>query len=161
MKKAQIRMFETIAVLFIFILLIGFGLVFYSRMHSQGMFDRREERYEKHAIEVAQAAVSLPELKCSSYNTVVSDCIDYLKAEAFIEAVSQNPGLKNEYYFDLFGYSRIEFREIFPGGSVFVIYDFVPEDIVSRSTFNTPMSLYYPSRRTYSLGMFTVEVYEI
>jgi len=45
-KKAQIKMFETIAVLLIFFVLIGFGLIFYGRIQEKTIQETAEGNFE-------------------------------------------------------------------------------------------------------------------
>ena len=161
-KKAQIKMFETIAVLLIFFVLIGFGLIFYGKIQGQGFQERQEENFELKAIQTAQVVSFLPELQCSSNNIIVDDCFDILKVEALSEIISnpQNQKLKNEYYYDLFGFSSITIEQVYPlPVASWLIYEKTIEKTKAKSSIKIPISLYDPDSRAYNFGILTVDVY--
>jgi len=155
-------MFETIAVLLIFFVLIGFGLIFYGNMQTGIIQETSEENFELKAIQTAQLVSFLPELQCSSNNIIVDDCFDILKVEALSEIISspQNQKLKNEYYYDLFGFSSITIEQIYPFPvASWSIYEKTTEKTKAKSSIKIPVSLYDPTSRAYNFGILTVDVY--
>jgi len=164
-KKAQIKMFETIAVLIIFFVLIGFGLIFYSRVASTSISEAGEEQFELKAIQTAQLVSFLPELQCTSStsaNIVVDDCFDVLKVEALTEVLNNpaNQAIKNEHYFDGFGYSKIHIEKVYPSVSEWTVYERKKTDTRSNSSIKFPVSLYDAVSNSYGFGILTVEVYD-
>ena len=110
-KKAQIRITETVAVLFIFFILMGLGIVFYAKYHQIALLEERSELLQRRAIEITLKSLYLPELLCSRGEAVPEGgCIDLLKARHFVEIVQQQPS----YYFDLFSYSKISLHQLYP-----------------------------------------------
>ena len=160
-KKSQIKMFETIAVLLIFFVLVGFGLIFYSGIQKQGFQEKQEENFELMAIQTAQLVSFLPELQCSSDGIITDDCFDILKVEALREIINnpQNQKLKNEYYYDLFGFSSISIEQIYPPGVSWLIYERTTERTKAKSSIMIPVSLYDASSREYNFGVLNIEVY--
>ncbi len=160
-KKSQIKMFETIAVLLIFFVLIGFGLIFYGKIQRQGFQEKQEANFELKAIQTAQLVSFLPELQCSSNNIIVDDCFDILKVEALTEIIEQpsNVKIKNEYYYDLFGFSSITIEQVYPSVVSWSIYEKTTEKTKAKSSIKIPVSLYNASSRAYNFGILTVDVY--
>ena len=158
-KKSQIKMFETIAVLLIFFVLIGLGLIFYGRIQAGSFQETQEENFELKAIQTAQLVSFLPELQCSSNNIIVDDCFDILKVEALSEFIEQNPNIRNEYYYDLFGFSSINIEQIYPSVVSWSIYERTTEITKAKSSIMIPVSLYNASSRAYNFGILTVAVY--
>ncbi len=151
-------MFETIAVLLIFFVLIGFGLIFYGRIWGATIQDTEGENFELKAIQTAQLVSFLPELQCSSNN---DDCFDILKVEALSKIINniQNKNLKNEYYYDIFGFSSITIEQAYPSVVSWSIYNKTTEGTKAKSSINIPVSLYDPNLRKYNFGILTVDVY--
>ncbi len=158
-KKSQIKMFETIAILLIFFVLIGFGLIFYGRIQGQSFQEKQEEDFELKAIQTAQLVSFLPELQCSSNGVIVDDCFDILKIKALKEFIQHNPNIGNEYYFDFFGFSRITIEQIYLTPASWLIYEKTSEKTKAESSIMIPVSLYDPTLRAYNFGILTVDVY--
>lgn len=90
MKKAQMEINETIIVLFIFFILVIFGIVFFAKI--QGINLQAEQRASQNLelIKVSQVISSLPELSCSVDNVQIDNCYDILKVEAFKAILEEN-----------------------------------------------------------------------
>lgn len=159
-KKSQIKMFETIAVLLIFFVLVGFGLIFYGRIQAGSFQATQEENFELKAIQTAQLVSFLPELQCSSDGIITDDCFDILKVEALREFINQTPNIRNEYYYDLFGFSSISIEQIYPPGVSWLIYEKTTERTKAKSSIMIPVSLYNASSREYNFGVLNIDVYE-
>ena len=158
-KKSQIKMFETIAVLLIFFILVGFGLIFYGRIQASGFQATQEENFELKAIQTAQLVSFLPELQCSSNNIIVDDCFDILKVEALSEFIEQNPNIRNEYYYDLFGFSSITIEQVYPSELSWKVYERTLTGNKAKSSIKIPVSLYNASSRSYNFGILNIDVY--
>lgn len=112
--KAQ-QMTETIAVLFIFFILIVFGIIFYAKYQTLALEQKAEETLGKRAIDTSLKALFLPEIACTkSEYDVGNDCVDELKMKA--AAIEEGSGFfqDNEYYFDLFSYATITITYVYP-----------------------------------------------
>ncbi|MFH1591208.1 MAG: hypothetical protein ABIC95_04740 [archaeon] len=163
-KRAQMEMGETIAVLFVFILIVMIGFVVYVQFQLKGEQEAVEEARILGANEVAQRASYLPELSCSAGNVPVFNCFDILKLD-----VNEDEGViagKRSEYYDLLRYSRISVEQIYPPPAspegFWTIYDNVPDDTKSKKQTLIPVSLLNPSGargEEYYFGLMKVDTY--
>jgi len=110
MKRSQIQIGETIAVLFVFIILVFVGLIVYSGFERSKIRQKTEEHIGISATEVAQRALFLPEVACSSENIQRFNCFDMIKLEKSHAIMDANFLM----YRDLLLESRIIVRKVFP-----------------------------------------------
>jgi len=114
-------MSETIAVLFIFFVLIFFGIIFYYKYQQVSFQEKQEELLGTRAIETTLKTLFLPELICSKGEAESEDnCVDMLKLRSLNETIKQ---YLDDYYFEIFSYARIYVQEVYPGNSTFILYD--------------------------------------
>src|SRR3989344_170364 len=103
-RKAQIQTSETIAVLFIFFVLILFGIIFYYKYQQVAIRERGEELLSLRAMDTTLKVLFLPELICSKGEAEPEDnCVDLLKVRHTPEIFRTH----NSRYFDLLSYSTI------------------------------------------------------
>ena len=162
MKKSQIRIGESVAILFIFLIFVVIGFSFYAKIQKASFSSQLDENINMIAIETAQKASFLPELQCSSKNIIVDNCVDVLKVEAFNGMVNNNAEYPNlvAYYYDVFGFSTIIVEEIYPEKKEWAIYNNTLND--SGSIFTpVPILIYDARNETYSLGVLRVTYYPI
>lgn len=175
-KKAQLQIQETILVVFIFIVLIMLGLIFFYRVQSGSIAQ------EFHEFQVSQLGVDfvtigdLAEFSCSKAG-IRESCIDSGKLVIFsvLSKVTTESYDYEEYYFERFGYKNITIFEVYPGDSrekctinnvgaecgVWEVYVNKPDKIKSKRIFDTPVSLYFPERDEYGIGLLVVEAYNV
>ncbi len=130
MKKAQIRMTETIAVLFIFFILVVLGIVFYYRYQQVSLKEQQEELLAARAMDTTLRVLFLPELLCTKGNAEPEDnCFDVLKLK--------NADFSSSYYFNLFSYANITVYKIYPGEEekAYYLYDKQPTARKDDGTF--------------------------
>ncbi len=107
-------MSETVAVIFIFFVLILFGLLFYSRYQNLAYKEEQQEILEKRAIATTLRTIFLPELLCTKGDAEPEDdCLDMWKVEAMHESNFLEIRLAN-YYFDIFSYAKISVHQVYP-----------------------------------------------
>ena len=153
-KKSQIQIGETVAVLFVFFLLIIIGFIFYVSVIKGNIESERDELSQLKSIEVAQRVLSLPELQCSE--DVVKErenCFDTLKLEVAEETIPDN----DIYYFDIFEFGKIDVKEIYPGDESWELYSKPSDDYKSNFSTNIPVSLFDPTAKKYSFGVLSIE----
>ena len=153
-KKSQIQIGETIAVLFVFFLLVVIGFIFYVGVIKDSIVSEKDELSQLKSIEIAQKVLYLPELQCSE--GVVKEkenCIDTLKLEAAEQVIQKN----ELYYFDVFEFGNIYVKEIYPETNEWKIYSKITDDFKSNFSTNIPISLYNPTIKKYSFGVLSVE----
>lgn len=156
-KKAQVRMFETVAVIAVFFVILAFGFVFYASI--KGSSDRQElaEAKNAKAIKIANIAQTLPELQCSRVQPI-ENCLDKLKMDSFAQYIS-GAQVKSRYY-DLLKDSTIRVEQIYPREPAYskVIYD-RPKNSGKQSVW-MPIAILDPVEGRTSFGILVVDVYE-
>jgi len=165
-RNAQIQMGETIAVLFIFFILLILGVSFYVRVHSTTIRQEIDEKSELDAVDLAQKISFLPELMCTSKNTPLfeTNCIDLYKLQAFNSLVEGDGDLQLS-YFDEFGYSHIHVAQIYPEpepDAGYTVYERQKPDFANNITTWIPVSLYNPAGdngEEIYFGVLVVEVF--
>ena len=147
---------ESVAILFIFFILVVFGFVFYMNVMKGAAKVDIEENIQLKAVGIAQKASFLPELQCSQENVRVEDCIDLLKLEAAAGLLEEN----NVYYYDVFEFSTIRVEEVFPEpGNEWLLYNNTLTEYSNKLSTFIPVSLFNPASKMYDFGVLSVEVY--
>ncbi|HZX44212.1 MAG TPA: hypothetical protein VFF28_00865 [Candidatus Nanoarchaeia archaeon] len=155
MKKSQLQMGESVAVLFIFFILIAFGFSFYMNIMKGSQKIDLKENAELKAISIAQRASFFPELECSE-EIVKEGCVDVYKLDAAADIIDDS----NVVYFEMFGYSLIRAVQLFPEEEkVWVIYNNTLPNYESRLTSFIPVSIYNATMKRYTFGMLAVDVF--
>ena len=152
-KKSQIQIGETVAVLFVFFLLIIIGFVFYVNVIKSNIELEKEELSQLRSVGVAQRIMFLPEIQCSEDNIIIDNCVDILKLD-----FAQNIMRENEvYYYDLLEFSYVKISQIYPAEANWSIYSRKTEDFKNKFSTNVPISLYDPTTRKHGFGVLTIE----
>tara|TARA_Y100000310_G_scaffold344364_1_gene456782 strand:- start:19220 stop:19732 length:513 start_codon:yes stop_codon:yes gene_type:complete len=166
-RSAQARITETIAVMFIFFILIMFGIIFYASYSKNAAITKQNELFSQNAIEITTKTLFMPELLCSKGEAEPEDfCLDVLKlkhSQTILEAHVA------EYYFDILGYAKISVEQVYPNdGTTYTIYEKTKVSdntkIPSKDT-NFIVSLRDETagqggKTAYGVGLMTVEVYK-
>ena len=159
LKKSQIQMGESVAILFIFFILMIFGFVFYMNILKGSAKVEIEENIQLKAIGIAQKASFLPELQCSDENVRKEDCIDLLRLDAASNLIQQN----HIYYFDIFEFSNIRVEKIWPPPTnTWQLYNNTPSNFSNRLSTFIPISLLNVTNDIpeYYFGTLIVDVYK-
>ena len=154
-KKSQMQMAETIAIVFIFMLLMIFGSLFFVRITSSNTALKNEENMQLKAIEMAQKASFLPEIQCSQDGTAIEDCIDMLKLSSATGIMSDS----RVFYFDKFEFSNITLRQTYPSEQEWAIYQNIPSAYSNKKTTFIPTSIFDSANRKFHFGYIQVEVF--
>ncbi len=184
-SRAQIQMTETIAVIFIFFILLFFGMIFYYKYVDVSIEAQREENLERRAIDITNKVLFLPEIQCTArWLSAKNYCLDLLKLQAFQKVLSQDEETKNnkapenneaqnneDYYFNIFSFARITVQEIYPDATKsWVVYDkpkkydpprkdLPPGKKMYTSTALQDDEVQQDGESAVNFGMLTVEVY--
>ncbi|MDP3640022.1 MAG: hypothetical protein Q8R53_02345 [Nanoarchaeota archaeon] len=114
-------MTETIAVLFIFFILILFGLIFYAQFQKSAFKEKAEELLQKRATETMLKVLFLPELACSERSLSEDNCFELAKVQAVVDRKLFEGGTgvpteidqeKRDYYFSIFSYATIKVQQL-------------------------------------------------
>jgi len=156
MSKAQIKMFETVGVLVIFFFLLVSGGVFYFRIQESSLERELAKQAQLRSLEAAQRATFLPELDCSLVGIQRENCFDMFKLEVFTGILAQHV----EEYFQMFGYSTVVVRQVYPErGFNMTIYDYPLDEFKYAPKSLIPVLLYDPIGRSSSFAVMEVTTY--
>ena len=160
MKKGQVNLMETVAVLFIFFLLVTFGLFFYYSFQKGAIETQREEILMMRAMETTSYSLELPELYCSRAEAEAEGhCFEVGKLKHANDTINGN----RDYYFDIFSYAKIVVHQVYPEPKEYPIYDYVPSTWTRREpTFFVVVlkdDFVTQGGGIYGLGYLEVEVY--
>lgn len=152
-------MSENILILFMFFILLGLGLIFYSNVQKQSILKLQEKNFELMTIETAQRASFLPEVQCSIDNVMTDNCFDIFKVEAFAAALEEPEN--RQLYFPAFGNSKITVRQIYPAEEEYLVYEKIPLNVTDNISIQLPVSILDSSKleKGYSFGMIEVRVF--
>ncbi|HLC50632.1 MAG TPA: hypothetical protein VJI97_04370, partial [Candidatus Nanoarchaeia archaeon] len=148
-RKAQIQIGETISVIFVFFILLLIGFVFYAKVLKGNAAIESDEMAQLRSVEIAQRAMFLPELQCSSDVTDSKNCIDKLKIESAKDIMRS----KEVEYFDIFGFAKIKIAHIYPSNPEEEIYSRPLSEFKNKFSTNVPVSIYDPVAREYGFGL--------
>jgi heme/copper-type cytochrome/quinol oxidase subunit 2 len=155
-RKAQdIKMGETIMILFIFMVLLMVGLTFFVRYQRSNVTSIRSEQTIKKSVQIAQIFSVLPEVVCSFENVKKENCVDILKLDSAAKTITGH----QTYYFPYFKYSEIIVYEVYPGEKEWVLYN---NSIPKTTKLSTPipLALYDATEKSYHYGYMEVNYYE-
>lgn len=157
MKKAQIQMGESIAVVVIVIVLIVFGIVIYSRLSQSGIEEKQRIYEELDAIELATIILGLPETHCTFLHSTDINCLDRLKLKHFAGQLDESPAVRL-FYADLFGESDVSVAIITPGEETEVITLYQGTTGEDANPFFVPVNIYDPLEQRYAFGYLNITV---
>jgi hypothetical protein len=158
MKKAQVHMTETVAVIFIFFVLILFGAIFYTNFQKVAFKEKQQELLAARAIDTTTKTLFLPEFACTNKGAEPEpNCLDMMKVRQI------KPLFKkfNQTYFELFSFSKITLKQTYPKPFEIVLYDQIPEKWENKKPtfFVVALKDERVSPRFYGYGHMVVEVY--
>ena len=169
MKKSQLKIGESIAVLFIFFVLVILGIIFWSKYSQSSIAAMTDEESLTKAVKISQIVSYLPELQCSTQEVIKFNCFDTIKinkmAELFMagqDASEQAAADKAKlHYFDTLSFSNITVVSIYPQKRSYNVYDkpYATDGSNSYRTTQVPIAIYDPINATYSFGYLDVRVY--
>lgn len=171
-KKAQIRLNETIAVLFIFFVLILFGIIFFYQYQKIAIQEKQEEMLASRAMETTLKTLFMPELICTKGEAQAEDsCLDVIKLNHAPETFQKHLG---DYYFELFSFANITVQELYPNPeNVYYLYNKEKTTVLENGTILPAWSQKEPTyfvvslkneinpagQSQYGYGYLKVEVY--
>lgn len=153
-KSSQIQIGETIAVLFVFFILIVIGFMFYARIIKGNIEIEKEELSQLRSVGIAQRLMFLPEIQCSQdVEEEITNCIDMLKLDSAQSLMKE----KEVYYYDLLEFSDVNIFQIYPNEAKWSLYSRKTDDFKDKFVTNVPVSLYNPIAKRYGFGVLTIE----
>jgi hypothetical protein len=183
-KKGSIKIFETIMVVFIFIVMIIVGMSFFERYTKADIANDAMEfaEWRLHSLRATMPETS--ELVCTEFGHKQS-CMDSYRMVAFsslaksgYQMVDLSDPTNNIVFADLlksrYGAKNITVKVIYPEDKVseevctqanmvdcgqWNLYDNVPSNYKGKIVVNTPVTIYYPDSEDYSIGVMRIEEY--
>lgn len=156
LKKSQIKMAETIAILFIFFVLLMFGFIFYARIQKANYLQKTQENSILKAIQISEKVSFFPEIRCSFNNVPTEDCIDLYK----LNVASKNINNNKLFYFGIFEYARVTVEQIFPENQTpIILYDNPKPNYIDLINIPIPSNVYDPTTNKFSYAIMTIGVY--
>ena len=165
LKKGQLQVQETILVVFVFVIILIVGMAFFLRYQNEGISQENKEYLREQFSLIITSFPHYTEIACSEYGQKES-CIDTAKLTAF--------SVLDKEQFKELGYKTITIASVYPEKNtktctsrnsvdcgVWELYSKKPASIESTLKAVTPVSLYDPQTRTYSVGILTVEAYNL
>lgn len=157
MNKAQVKMFETVAILIVFFFLLIFGVSFYTLMQKSGIEKEAEKNIQLKSITIAQKTAYLPELDCAIVGIQIDNCFDVHKVLAFKEVLNDQSNMFA--YFPVLEYSKIHIESIYPNDKINItIYDQTGNRTRKIPTFY-PVVLYNATSNAFNFAVLEVSVY--
>ncbi len=143
-------------------LLVMFGFSFYVGMQKRYIENEQEKILQLKALQITQKASYLPELQCSFNNIATDNCFDVEKLIAFNGMIESDPDRIGFYYYDLFGFSNIVIRPVYPAYAPLSLYSWpLPEGEYSMKKFvKVPVSIYFAETQNYGFAVMEIEVFE-
>ena len=171
-RKAQVQLGESIFIVIFIILIIVFGIIFFSGAEKDSMTKQAAKYDDLSTVALAQFASSLSELACSKHEVEELSCYDLSKVEAFASLLNNVSltSITREYYFTQLGNAKLEidivysangahqgehillyFNDIYPGTE-----DHLP---VNGQPILMPISLFDPVSENTLFGVMTITKY--
>ena len=158
-RKAQVKMFETIAVLVVFFFLLIFGVSFYFVLQRSSYNKQVERNAQSNAIKISLQLSDIPELDCALTGVTIDNCIDTEKL-GIMQQLLQDPETFQD-YFPIFGYSSINITTLAIGQErqSFTLYANQPSTFRSAYKNFVPILLYDPVANAYTFGVLEAVIY--
>lgn len=128
-RKAQIRLTETIAILFIFFILIVFGIIFFYKYNQVAVKEKEGELLAARALDTTLRVLFLPELTCTEGGAEPEGhCFDLMKIRQANKTFKEQT---SNYYIDIFSFAKISVHQIYPERGEYLLYD-KPKPLLER-----------------------------
>jgi hypothetical protein len=158
-RKAQIKMFETIAVLVVFFFILVFGVSFYFVLQRSSYNRQVERNAQLLSVQISQKISDLPELDCALTGIQIDNCVDKVKLEKLDSALEDDA--KQLVYFSVLGYSEIYLHTVYPEFQKYDIYENEPGSYSSAYRNQIPVLLYDPVESKFEFAVLEVTTYVV
>jgi hypothetical protein len=155
--KSQIKLGETVAIMFVFFILLIIGAVFYMNLQRTTVQRDIAEGTELRAVELAQIISFLPEAQCTESNVVKASCFDLYKLIGLSTVSKSAKGL--DLYANEFGTSMIRLNVVYPYQGNWTLYSNVKGNFTSAPVTHIPIALYNTTDDKYYFGVLEITTY--
>jgi len=146
---------ETIAVLFIFFVLLSFGFIFYLNVIKSSFDIKEDEKLQLFSNQIVKRISYFPELQYSEEN-VIKEGVDAFKIESARELINAN----SADYYDEFGFSNITIQSLYPKKTEIMLYNNSPPEYDDMLVTYVPVPIFNPISKTKSFGVLTIKVFK-
>jgi hypothetical protein len=153
-QKAQIQMGESVVVIIIIVVLIFVGLMIYKGISQSSDSKKLDDLQSAKAMELSAIIFAMPELHCTFSGTTSSSCFDKLKLE-YVASKKDDVNWIN-YYYDYFGYSKIDVNLVYPYAKNFTVYENNKSTQQSHTPIIIPVNIYDPVTEKYGFGYLSI-----
>jgi hypothetical protein len=164
--KAQIQLGETIFVVIFILIILIFGIVFFSGAEKDNLVHQQKKFADLSTVSLAQYASSLSELACSKHEVEELSCFDLSKLESFAQLMNDVSliSITREYYFTRLGNADIKIQVLYPVKKNITLYhnEFGLGNGTSFAFGKPvlkPVSIYDPLTRQTSFGVMQITKY--
>ena len=162
-RKAQLQSSETIFVVFVIIIIVLLGMVFYARVQESNLKSKQREQRVLQLIALGHSISNWPELECSTLESREFDCIDRVKLGLISSFITQNKeegSYAFRYYSDILRRSSITVDEVYSyqAPKSWVIYNNSGEG--TKDSVQVPVNVYDPVEQTFTFAIMEISVYE-
>jgi hypothetical protein len=161
-RKAQVKLFESIAVLIVFVFLVAIGMKFYTNAQLSSLREAQSDFSQLDAVKTSVVLSHLPEIGCSEDGLAQSTCLDLFKIIAWNTLLHGPDSLVFvDSYLPLLGFSEITVTRLYPlylAGNSWTIYNASVEN-VSSDLLQIPMLLYDPVKDKHQFGVLKIRTY--
>ena len=157
-KRAQIQSGELIMIVIVVMMFLVMGLVGYANFQERNINQVSQEFESLAAVELAQQALSLQEMKCGFAVETSDQCVDLYRVRELSSLLADTELSSSlfTYYRSVFGESRIIIEKIYPEYELFEIYDIGEGD---ENPIRIPIYIYDPLTKENTFGVITVVKY--
>lgn len=166
--KAQVKLFESIAVLIVFVFLIAIGMKFYTSAQLNSLRQAQQDFVQLDAVKTSVVLSHLPEITCSNEGLAQSTCLDLYKVISWYDLMHGPTSLEFvDYYLPLLGYSEVTVTRLYPlfddenpstEDNSWTIYNATLENS-SSDLLQIPMLLYDPVIDKHQFGVLKIRTY--
>ncbi|MFT4310510.1 MAG: hypothetical protein ACMXYC_02670 [Candidatus Woesearchaeota archaeon] len=157
--KAQIKMFETVAVVIVFFFLIAISLRFYASVEMSN-FENMQQRFNQlDSLKISMIVSNLHEIKCSISGVQSGPCFDMHKLHAFRQSM-EIPEV-NAFYTSMIGYANISVTMFGASSHTISVYEHIPDNYTGTLMPSiVPIVVENSITRIKHLGFLRVDIYE-
>ncbi len=155
-SKSQVRLFESIAVLIVFVFIISIGIKVYTNITMSSLKDAEKKFNELDSVKASIILSNLPEISCSFEGISEYSCLDFYKVQAWSSIIQDDKNIRFiDYYVPMLGYSDIYVERIYPKEAVnlWVIYNSSIDS--SFDYMRVPVVIYDAITKKKSIRYFT------
>jgi hypothetical protein len=159
MKKAQIKLFESIAILVIFIILVAIGIRFYSSAQINSLREAQTRFSRLDSVKTSIIISNMPEISCSFEGITDTSCTDLYKVKAWVELNADTTDLSfKDFYYRQLGASLIVVHELYPEDIPYIIYNQSTQQ-TSSDYLMIPTVIHRPSNKNNHFGILAIRTY--